>query len=141
MQAAYEGSEGLYEMAVRIGDAPTVPVPGGAAGVLGSESNMLRAMTIARTESGGAMNAGHFATQQHLAAQGLIQGKEWVALIDGYTRDSHRAAHGQKVPADKNFVLGFGGPGHEAPYPGHHGLAAGERINCRCTVISVHSGI
>jgi hypothetical protein len=120
-------------MAVRIGDSPTVPVPGGANGVLGSASNTRRGLLIARTEVTGSLNAGHYAAIGDLAETGVVKKKEWNTTLDQYTRDSHLKLHDTKVATNANFDVG----GHSAPYPGHFSLPAKERCHCRCSLLSV----
>jgi phage portal protein BeeE len=56
---AIDNHENLYQMAVRIGDSPTVPVPGGANGVLGSASNTRRGFSVPpQTLAGGSSSPG-----------------------------------------------------------------------------------
>jgi SPP1 gp7 family putative phage head morphogenesis protein len=92
-----------------------------------------RADMIARTETTGALNAGHAAAMEHAAAGGGIQGKEWLSIIDDDTRSSHVDANGQVVAVSAMFNVGAS----SAPYPGHWSLPAGERVRCRCTFVSV----
>lgn len=94
-----------------------------------------RAQRIARSEVTGAMNAGHVASMESLAADGLITGKQWLAITDEDVRAEHLAANMQTVKFAESFNVG----GFDAPYPGHWGLPAGQRINCRCVVLSVLS--
>jgi hypothetical protein len=99
---------------------------------LGGYEARKRAYKIARTETTGAMNAGHVAQMQSLGA--AVEGKKWLSITDKDARESHAAANGQTVRGvDTPFIIG----GYEAPYPGHWSLPAGERVNCRCTVLSV----
>jgi len=101
--------ESLHELSVRIGVAPTVP--GAEEGVLGMVRNVVRAKMIARTETTGALNAGHQATQTGLFDDGLIEQKEWVSIIDGNTRDTHRAPlNGKRITSDGRLQRG-GVPG------------------------------
>ncbi len=147
LQEGMENGENLHQLSARIGDAPTVPVqdpgvfpPGtrfGSNAVLGSESSARRALLIARTEVPGAMNAGHQQAMMELEAEGIIEKKQWMAITDQYTRQTHFALHGVKIPVKDNFNVG----GEMAPYPGHHGLSAKERVNCRCVPVSVHAEI
>ena len=123
--------ESLYELSVRIGVSPTVP--GANPGVLGADSNTIRAKLIARTETTGALNAGHFATQMGLRGRGLIEKKQWLSLVDAMTRPTHAALHLVKIPVLAMFDVG----GEPAPYPGHFSLSGRERCNCRCTSVSV----
>ncbi len=100
----------------------------------GGEIAKHRAKRIARTETTGAANGGHSAVIDELAREGLVAGKEWVALIDNDTRDSHKELNGKTVKPGRMFHVG---ESHSpAPYPGHFSLPAEERINCRCTVIA-----
>lgn len=114
-----------------------------------------RAFAIARTETTGALNAGHHAARKQLIHDGLVLGSEWIATEDYKTRATHLALNGVIVPkkpgksakeasdtckvhgvkvldSDLNFNVG----GYMAPYPGHYSLPAGERIHCRCTTIA-----
>lgn len=92
-----------------------------------------RARNIARTELGGAMNAGHEAGIRTLEEEsGVGLTKEWLSVMGPTTREDHADADGQEVAADLNFTVG----GEETPYPSWHGLSARQRCNCQCTVIS-----
>jgi hypothetical protein len=92
-----------------------------------------RARKIARTETTGALNAGHLAAMQDLGDAGAIAGKEWIAVGDRDVRQTHADASGQRVPVRAPFRIG----GYDAPHPGHWSLPARERIHCRCVVLSV----
>lgn len=127
-------NESLSQLAARIGDSPTVP--GVKTGVLGSESNTVRALRIARTETTNSLNSGHFEQHNQLASEGIVQAKAWSATLDNFTRGSHIHLHGKRAPGDfptSDFIVGS----TPAPYPGHPDLPAEERVNCRCTIISV----
>ena len=97
---------------------------------LGGPESKARALAIARTETTGAMNSGHYATHQGLAEQGVVVSRVWRSIIDKDTRETHVAADGQTVKATENFVVG----GSEARYPGDVSLPAAERVRCRCVV-------
>ncbi|MHC4406716.1 MAG: phage portal protein, partial [Planctomycetota bacterium] len=101
LHEGFENGESLYEMSVRIGDSPTNPAlaanPAAQAGVLGSESNVRRALNIARTESTGFLNAGHQAQMDQLQADGTIKGKEWATILDDFTRPEHWALDGTVI--------------------------------------------
>lgn len=99
---------------------------------LGGDASKTRAKAIARTETTAAMNAGHLAGMQELARSGAITGKTWLAILDKRCRTSHSALNDTTVAVAANFSVG----GTPAPYPGHWGLPAEERVNCRCTIIS-----
>jgi hypothetical protein len=87
-----------------------------------------RAKTVARTELVAASNAG---THQQVLMIVPDAQKEWVSTTDGRTRMTHRHADGQRVPVDQAFVVG----GSTLRWPGDPGGAAGEVVNCRCTLI------
>jgi len=128
MSEGIAAGESEYELIVRIGDSPTVP--GVTDGVLGSTTTVVRSANIARTETTGVLNGGHFHQQDELIRQGLIKGRRWSATADQYTRPEHLALHGVVAPGpdspDGLFQLG----GQRVPYPGHHSLEPGQRCNC-----------
>jgi SPP1 gp7 family putative phage head morphogenesis protein len=92
-----------------------------------------RAVRIARTETTGALNAGHEASRAHLQEMGLVKGKEWLCITDGDTRPEHAQANGQVVEAGGEFLVG----GERCRYPGDQRLSPGNRIHCRCTAVTV----
>lgn len=100
----------------------------------GFEANK-RAQKIARTEVTGALNAGHEAAREELYASGLAIGKQWLTIGDSDVRLSHVELNNVAVGPAVDFDVG----GYQAPYPGFYTLPAVERINCRCTTISVLS--
>jgi uncharacterized protein with gpF-like domain len=80
---------------------------------LGGYEARKRAYRIARTETTGAMNAGHVAQMQSLGS--AVQGKRWLAIDDKDLRETHSQANGQTVQGvDASFNIG----GFDAPYPG-----------------------
>ncbi len=85
-----------------------------------------RARRIARTEVVGLSNA---ANVEAWRQSGVVEGKEWLAVRDGSTRDSHRALDGAVVGLDEPFVTR---EGRKAQHPGGFGVAE-EDIQCRCT--------
>jgi hypothetical protein len=120
----------------------------------GGQASLQRANSIARTETTGAMNAGHQAGYDMLADDALMLGKTWSAILDLDLRNSHKATHNQTVPAKAMFQIPYptskGGKGkrkqrkrkpgaggfEEAPWPGYWGLSPGNRVNCRCTTLA-----
>ncbi len=73
-----------------------------------------------------------------LIAQGLFSGRTWTTVGDDDVRDTHVAMGGKVAEGLAMFVVPSPAGGtEEAPYPGWHGLSAGNRVNCRCTAISV----
>lgn len=99
-----------------------------------------RATVVARTESIGALNGGRADGQAQIAAQlGGTWEKMWVATFDTRTRDSHRKAEGQRVPAPGGlFSVGDGGA--RMAYPGDPSGPPEEVIQCRCTTVLVRPG-
>lgn len=95
----------------------------------------LRARTIARTETTGALNSGHFAVEQELVRdpETGVTGREWVAIRDRVTRGMHIDTDGQQATGMNKFDVA----GEPARYPGDTSLSAGNRVNCRCTTVVV----
>ena len=90
----------------------------------------VRAAAIARTETTLAYNNGHSIGLQSLKDDGEAVKKEWLAVIDGDTRESHVNLNGTVVEVDEDFSIG-------GAFPGDAKLPASERVNCRCTIVSV----
>jgi SPP1 gp7 family putative phage head morphogenesis protein len=92
-----------------------------------------RARVIARTETTRAAAVG----SNEGIRQAGVEEKQWLAVRDDRTRDSHVALDGQHVPVDADFVspeTGASGPG-----PGDLGDPA-EDVNCRCTTVGYFEG-
>lgn len=88
-----------------------------------------RSRMIGVTES---TRATGFAADAAMRQAGIEQ-KEWLAVMDSLTRDTHAALDGQKVAVGGWF---FSPSGDRAQHPG--GFAtAGENINCRCAIAAV----
>lgn len=83
-----------------------------------------RSEMIARTEATAANNKGFIEAYQQ---SGVANGKEWIATLDGHTRDSHAALNGAIIGLDAIFANGLAFPGDSS------GLAE-EVINCRCVL-------
>jgi len=92
----------------------------------------VRSETIARTETGQAVNYGKYWDARETGKRLQMElRKTWVATIgDTRTRDSHRAANGKTVDIDEMFPVGDSYLRH----PGDSNGPAGEVINCRCTI-------
>lgn len=88
---------------------------------------------IARTETNKAVNAGIVAGYEQ---GGVVQEKEWMAALDNRTRESHVAAHGQRVPLQADFEVG----GEHLSYPGDPRGSPGNIISCRCRVVAGNTG-
>ncbi len=82
-----------------------------------------RALTIARTESHAAAQAGGYMAAESL---GVVTTKEWVAAEDERTRETHNEADGQIVAIDDEFTVGDS----ELTFPGDPDGTAEEVINC-----------
>lgn len=96
-----------------------------------------RATVVARTESIGALNAGRFDAFRVVSEQTEDpMEKMWLATTDFRTRDTHRAADGQRVPVGEPFEVG----GFELDFPGDPNGPAQEVIQCRCTMLLVEPG-
>ena len=100
--------------------------------VLGGPDARERSKSIARTETTSALNSGHYHAIQDIEASDMVVGKEWLAIGDDSTCETHLNAHGQIAPKGQSFVVG----GFECRYPGDVLLPAAERIRCRCTTIA-----
>lgn len=88
-----------------------------------------RAERIARTEGVGLSNAANVAAW---GQSGVVEGKEWLSVRDGATRDSHRELDGQTVGLTEPFTVPSNG--RKAQHPGGFGVAE-EDIQCRCTAL------
>jgi hypothetical protein len=97
-----------------------------------------RAMTVARTETIGAVNAGIFrAAELEAQARGDVAPfLQWIATEDARTRPSHRAADKQRTLLGQPFTVG----GAKLLFPGDPRGPAGEVINCRCSVLPIVLG-
>ena len=93
-----------------------------------------RALTIARTESARALNAGSLQAYNDAANLGVDVKIEWLRAPRVLEPDrSHRRCHGQKVAPGGLFVIPSGEDvGAQAPAPGGFGIAR-QDINCRCS--------
>lgn len=115
--------------AVRRGYDEGEPVPTIADRILDNarQLSVIRAATIARTETHSAANYG---SQAAAKETGLPLSKEWISAEDSRTRPTHDRANGQIVPMDSAFRVG----GARLMFPGDPDGPPDETINCRCTV-------
>lgn len=95
---------------------------------LGGSIARYRALRIARTETTGALNAGHEAAGDDLQRDGFTVMKQWSTTMDSDARPDHVSLNGSRVRQGEEFNVG----GTRAPYPGHYSLPAAQRVNCRC---------
>jgi len=94
-----------------------------------------RARTIARTESGNALNgARNIAMDSLLASIGeeVPIKKVWLSVLGNTTRDQHADLDG--VPADKDGMWEM--VGMKVRWPGDVNLPPEMRINCQCTIMT-----
>lgn len=95
---------------------------------VGGEMGSARAETIARTETHAASQDASFEMAQQA---GVNLTKEWVAVADARTRETHVEANGQEVEMHERFEVGD----DELLYPGDPSGMPEEVINCRCVCI------
>lgn len=91
--------------------------------------NRNAAVRAARTAVTNAENAGKMGSYDRAEALGIPLVREWMATLDGRTRDSHRALDGEQVGKGEAFSNGLRYPG-DPEGPGH------EVWNCRCALRS-----
>lgn len=88
--------------------------------------NLYRAQRIARTEAHRIYNTAAHDAQKVAHSKGADVVKQWIAVIDSRTRDSHKELDGELVEGeDDTFSNGL-------LYPGDPDGPAEEVINCRC---------
>lgn len=92
--------------------------------------NQVSAIRNARTAITSAQNGGRMDGYNRLASLGVQMQKEWMATLDGRTRDSHRELDGERVPYDKPFSNGL-------QFPGDPQGQGREVWNCRCTMRAI----
>jgi len=112
-----EAGEGLNELAGRL------------AKTLGS--NRARALSIARTQTAGAVGTGRQAGMKEAG----VELKAWVTSGDSNVRDSHRNAgsrYAEGIALDLPFQIGS----DLLMYPSDPAGSAAEIINCRCVSIA-----
>jgi len=73
------------------------------------------------------------ASKEAYKQSGVVPETEWLTAIDGRERDTHRAAHGQRIPLGGKYEVG----GVLLEYPGDPAGPPEEIIQCRCTEIPV----
>jgi hypothetical protein len=96
-----------------------------------------RAVTVARTETIGALNAGRsdaFSAVSESLGGGFEQ--QWLATMDGRVRWEHAQADGQRVGVDEPFDVG----GEALMFPGDPAGSAEMTANCRCTTLLMRVG-
>lgn len=138
---AHAGNRTLDEMAIAEGFgnfSDWTEQTGGSAANLRKKYDYpkRRALNIARTESGNALNGASEMSIEQLkeemgpeAAQWV--GKSWLSVLGNTTRDTHADADGQLADEEGMFTVG----GYRVPYPSHYSLPPEEKCNCQCKQI------
>ena len=93
--------------------------------------SLRRARTITRTEAGRVQEQATYDAAKEAKAVGADVVKQWSAIRDAKTRDTHRMLDGQVREVDEYFTVS----GHKALHPHGFGVAS-EDINCRCTMLT-----
>lgn len=96
-----------------------------------TKAPLSRARTIVRTEAGRVQEQANFDAANKAKAAGADVVKQWSAVLDGKTRDTHRELDHQIREMDKPFET----HGKKAMYPHDFGDPA-EDCNCRCTLLT-----
>ena len=96
-----------------------------------TKAPLSRARTIVRTEAGRVQEQANFDAANKAKAAGADVVKQWSAVLDGKTRNTHRELDHQIREMDKPFEMG----GKKAMYPHDFGDPA-EDCNCRCTPLT-----
>lgn len=104
----------------------------------GSERWPNRAVTVARTETIGAVNAGVFRAAELDAEQrgDPAPFKQWIATEDKRTRPTHNDADKQRTLLREPFIVG----GARLMFPGDPTGPAAEVIMCRCSLLPIVLG-
>ena len=91
------------------------------------------AKTHAQTAMTGAQNMGRMQRLQGAKKMGLELVQEWMATLDGHTRDSHREMDGEQIAVgDRWHPTKFS---NGCRFPGDPRGPAHEVFNCRCTLV------
>lgn len=117
LRQGLESGEGINELTARIKTT------------LGS--NRARALSIARTQTAGAVDTGRHAGM----SQAGVELKAWITSGDTEVRDSHVSAgikYAQGIPLEQPFEVS----GELLMYPGDPAGSAANIINCRCLEIA-----
>lgn len=98
-----------------------------------ADMNVRSAIRIARTAITGTENRARVDSYVAANDMGINCEKQWMASLDGRTRDSHRVLDGQHVKPDAVFDNG-------CRFPGDPQAPVGEVYNCRCTLVAYIPG-
>lgn len=90
-----------------------------------------QAIRNARTLTTNVQNKGRMDAFDRASKLGVDLVDEWVAILDGATRHSHRHMHGERRPHNSKEPFSNG-----CRWPGDPQAEASETYNCRCRLIS-----
>lgn len=90
-----------------------------------------QAIRNARTLTTNVQNKGRMDAFDRAAEKGVNLVDEWVAILDGATRHSHRHMHGERRPHNSKEPFSNG-----CRWPGDPQAEAAETYNCRCRLVS-----
>ena len=96
--------------------------------------NIDSACTHAQTAMGAAQNAGRLESYRRTQEQtGYTVEQEWIATLDGYTREAHGKLDGQHKPVGEPYEVTHKGRTYKIMYPCDPAAAPCMVYNCRCT--------
>ena len=98
-----------------------------------ANAGMNSATLYARTAMTSAQNGGRMERLKEAKEMGINVKKQWLAIVDGRTRDSHIHLDGQIQDVSKPFKSDFG----KLDFPGDPKGAPADVYNCRCTLVYV----
>ena len=90
-----------------------------------------QAIRNARTLTTNVQNKGRMDAFDRASKLGVDLVDEWVSILDGATRHSHRMMHGERRPHDSKEPFSNG-----CRWPGDPQAEAAEVYNCRCRLVS-----
>lgn len=96
-----------------------------------SVKNYKSAVRYARTAATSAQNGGRVDAYKRAEEMGIDLEQEWLATLDGRTRDAHRHLDGEHVPVGQPFKV----DGYEIKFPGDPSAPGHLIWNCRCTLV------
>jgi SPP1 gp7 family putative phage head morphogenesis protein len=100
------------------------------------EFDVKKSIRIAQTETNRVRNAGKEKGYERAKQKGVEFTKEWIATLDGRTRDMHQKLDGMLADKEGYFTVSR----FRAKYPGGFGVAEMD-INCRCTTKASFKGL
>lgn len=90
----------------------------------------------ARTACTSAENAGRVQSYRRAESMGIRLMQEWIATLDGRTRDTHRLLDGQKRPVGGTFCPQGYGEKYSIRFPGDPRALGSMVWSCRCTLVA-----